>query len=94
MSSSGPRYFQQTLMQKSGPHEFVEKFVTERNDELHATEVRTQHSRTPWSCCGCPSDHLMPEPSHVLSARVVPAGIQSILPWLIASVFSALRRRR
>ena len=41
MSSSGPKYFQQTLMQKSGPHEFVEKFVAERNDELHATEVRT-----------------------------------------------------
>ena len=54
VSSSGPRYFQQTLMQKSGPHEFVEKFVTERNDELHATEVRTQHSRTPWRSCGCP----------------------------------------
>jgi len=52
VSSSGPKYFQQTLMQKSGPHEFVEKFVAERNDELHATEVRTQHSR-------CPSDHLV-----------------------------------
>ena len=52
VSSSGPKYFQQTLMQKSGPHEFVEKFVAERNDELHATEVRTRHSR-------CPSDHLV-----------------------------------
>ena len=56
MSSSGPKYFQQTLMQKSGPHEFVEKFVAERNDELHATEVRTQ------LCCrGCPSDYPMVE---------------------------------
>ncbi len=64
VSSSGPKYFQQTLMQKSGPDEFVERFVAERNDELHATEVRTlaPAAVAARQIIWCPEPTVMSEP--------------------------------